>query len=163
MRAISRSLASALLLLLAACHYDLDRDLPSVTIPGSDLTGPLPTLFSLGVQSADEAGYDAGLVKDAKLRHLRLRIAPHDAPVGNFDFLESVRVFVDRAEGAPEPRECARLDPVPRGATTIALEPLGVDLAAYLETGAKITGLAVGRFPEADVTIDGDLSVRLYF
>jgi hypothetical protein len=157
-----------LLPLLTACgavHFDVDQDLDQSTVTGSVLGGVLPALLpnplKLNIDiKAEVAKRGTGPAKKALLKSLTLSITPHDAPVGNFDFLDEVHLFVE----APsiDKAEVAKLAPVPKSATKLDFTIVeGVDLLPYVNAGATISATATGTQPRMDTSFDGHVTVEV--
>jgi hypothetical protein len=155
-----------LLPLLTACgavHFDVDSDLDATTVNGSPLGGVLPSFLPNPVKlnvdlKAEVAKRGTGPAKAAFLKALTLSITPHDAPQGNFDFIDSVHLFVE-ASGVTK-AEVAKLDPVPRSQTKLTFDLIdGVDLLPYINAGAEITATAMGSAPSMTTTFDGHVTI----
>lgn len=161
----------AVALLSSGCGliaFDVDQDLPQQTVAGSALGGLLPgTLLATPLQvdfKSETEKRNTGPATSANLKLLRFQLTPHDAPMGNFDFLDEVHVFIDAPSNASLPkREIASLAPVPKGQTTIVLDVApGVDLLPYGNAGAEITASATGHQPQMDVTFDGHVTITIH-
>jgi hypothetical protein len=148
--------------------FDVDQDLPAQEVQGSALGGVLPgflaaTPLQVDFKSETEKR-NTGPATSANLKLLRFQLTPHDAPIGNFDFLDEVHVFIDApSNGSLPKREIASLAPVPKGQTTLILNVTpGVDLLPYGNAGAEITASATGHQPSMNVTFDGHVTVTIH-
>jgi hypothetical protein len=148
--------------------FDVDQDLPPQMIQGSVLGGLLPSFLAptplhIDIKSETQKR-DTGPASSANLKLLRFQLTPHDAPSGNFDFLDEVHIFIESpSNGALARREIATLAPVPKGATTLTLTIVpGIDLLPYINAGAQITATATGREPSMNVTFDGHITVTVH-
>ncbi len=153
-------------------HFDVTEDIEEQRIEGDPIAAMLasfldePVAISLNVE--EEVGArDGGVAKEVSLRQLVFRIT--DTAVGtgdldNFDFLESLQVYVEStAEGSTLPRVLvAEMPTIPDGLVELDLDVVdGVDLLPYLEGGARIATDAVGAPPADDVTFDGQAELRI--
>jgi hypothetical protein len=169
MRGLIRAAFVVLLLPLAGCSvldFDIERDLREQRIEGSPLGGLLGDFFEipLDVDLASEvAAHDAGGVEAVRFTELTLRITDTARDAGDtddFDFLDRIEIFIEstRAGTMLERQLVAQLDPVPDGATTIALDTIeSVNLKPYVEEGSRITSSGEGTAPPDDVTFDGHM------
>jgi hypothetical protein len=151
--------------------FDIERDLPEQRVNGSIVSmlldglidNPIPMEIDL---EQEIAARDAGVACGATLTSLTFSITPSSigaADQDDFDFVEGITIHVEssRSSTSLPRRTLADLDPVPRGATTLALNPSGVDLLPYIEEGAVITSAARGSSPPDDVTFDGRYVVEV--
>jgi hypothetical protein len=173
----ARSLSSLLplaLALLPGCgliSFDIERDLPEQRVNGSIVSSLLDGLIDnpipMDIDLEQEiAARDAGAACGATLTSLTFSITPTGVGSGDqddFDFVEAVTLHVQSslASSSLPKRTLADLDPVPRGATTLSLDPSGVDLLPYIEEGAVITSEARGSSPPDDVTFVGRYVVEV--
>lgn len=178
------ALCTVLFVLASACgkdpltlEFDVDKDLPEQSIPGSLAPCQLP--ISVGVlddpfevtitQAEDfpEQNTDVQHVRSAKVRELRLSIAATSSEP-DWDFLDALNLFVEasgleRKLVASIGEETESGEPIADGATTLDLEPEGVNLAPYIKAngGFTITSEAVGCAPAQEVRFTGRLEVRI--
>ena len=154
-----------------AISFDVSQSVPEQEVPGSPLGGLLPSFlpqpFPVTIDVEQEtAKRSTGPARSANLKSVKFEITPHDAPSGNFDFVDEIHIFVAPASssGSSLPSvEIANLQPVPQGQTTISLTIVpGVDLLPYINAGASISATASGHSPPATVTYDGTVTVTIH-
>ena len=156
---------------LAGCGklgFDVGQDLQEQRVTGSALGGILPSFLAAPIPlqvdlKAETEKRNTGPASHAYLKSLTLSATPRSAPSGNFDFLESVHIYVAQRGGGTLPKvEIATLQPVPKGQTTVSFVIVpDVDLLPYINVGAEITATASGRQPQKDFTFDGHLEVTI--
>ncbi len=151
---------------VASCgiaDFDLDQPLPEQRIDGSNLPGPLASLFQIPVTLDLEAEIQkrtTGPIDSVTLTSLSLDITTTDLPSGDRDdwsFVEEIHVFVRSSQtGSALPRvEIARAAS-PGSVPTIEFEIVpGVDLKPYVDEGSVVESTGRGRVPEDDVSYDG--------
>ena len=164
----------ALAAALAACEntptlrFQVDKQIPQQTIDGSlapcqiaqvfpFLQAPLQMTFSQQ-QDFPEQNTDVQRITSAKLDTLTLTVTSGEP---NWDFLETLDIFVE-ADGLST-ELVAVLDPVPDGATTITLQPTGLQLAPYVKApgGFTMTSEATGCPPAQDTTFTGQVILNI--
>jgi hypothetical protein len=172
MRPAFRVVTVAVALALGACdsiaEFDVSQDIPEQTVQGNPLGALLPSFLpqpfaiTIDVESETEKR-DTGPASSASLSSLGFSITPHDAPRGNFDFVDEIHIFVEATRGTTLPKvEIANLVPVPKGQTTLSLKIVpNVDLLPYIEAGATISAQASGRMPAAETKYDGRVVVTV--
>lgn len=168
MRSSLRLIAPLLVFVMSGCGligFDVSQDIPEDTVPGSALGGLLPALFSVPLTidlEAEQAKRDTGPVSSASLKSLSFAATPHNAPMGNFDFIDELHVSIARSDAPNDKVEIAKLAPVPKGKTSISLQPIdGVDLLPYIKAGATVTGSGSGHQPTQDFSYDGSITLHL--
>lgn len=164
-----RAAAVAVLAVLASTCSDLDNidvgATGTATIPEGTVIDELLGDFAfLGFDGFDisqsqefrNQGYSRDQIDSVRVAGFTLAIVdPADA---NFDFLDSIRFFVE-AEGLPR-IEIAVLDPVPVGVAAVELELADAELADYATAESMtITSEASGRRPPAETTIEADVTL----
>lgn len=168
-------LASLPVLLLAGGCADLfsfsvRENIPEQRVTGSgsagglaDLLGDVPITVNL---AEEQSARSLGPLGSASVSALSLRItdtAQSGGDVDNFDFLDSIQVFVSSsAPGSSLPRVLvAELDPIPTGLQVIDLDVTGVNIKPQIEEGSIIEAAATGTVPADDVTFDGTLTLTV--
>jgi hypothetical protein len=162
---MSRVLPLALFFSCGAVSFDVQQDLQQETVSGNPLGGLLgsfvanPFKFTIDI-NAEVQKRGTGPAHSAQLKSLSLAITPHSAPVGNFDFLTEVHLFV---EGTGLSKvEVANVTSVPKGATTLDFNITpNVDLLPYINAGGDISATASGTQPAQDTSFDGSLTVTV--
>ena len=87
---------------------------------------------------------------------VRLTIIPPSQSGQTWDFLDSIELFADVPGDNQPPVLVAKLDPVPRGQTTIVINGTGADISDIASHDTfEVTGQVSGRPPCADVHFDG--------
>jgi hypothetical protein len=166
-----KALVLAMAVAAAGCGalaFDVSQDVPEQQVPGSPLGGLLPsflpTPFPITINIEQEtAKRSTGPARSANLKQVQFRITPHDAPSGNFDFVDEIHIYVEPTSGALPKVEIANLKPVPKGQTTLDLHIVpDIDLLPYINVGAKISATASGRQPAQTVTYDGSVTVTVH-
>jgi hypothetical protein len=174
MRSIARPLAGLALFCapfaLASCSsldFDVTEPIPAQTVQGSPLGGVLPAgILSFPLQvnlQAQEQSHGTGPASSVTLSGMSLTIT--DTSSGqNWDFVSSITVTI--ADGCNHPSmQVAQLNPVPKGQTTINLQPDGVNLIPYIQcsSGSTVTSTASGSVPMHDTTFDGQATFHVGF
>jgi hypothetical protein len=119
-----------------------------------------PFKFSIDI-NAEVAKHGTGPATSAALESLSLSITPHNAPTGNFDFLQEVHLFVE-ADGLAK-LEIANVIMVPKGSVIINFTILpSINLLPYIQAGANISATAVGTQPSQDTSFDGHVTVLVH-
>ena len=153
-----------------AISFDVSQAVPEQSVPGSPLGGILPSFlpqpFPITIDVKQEtAKRSTGQATSANLKSVTFQVTPHDAPSGNFDFVDEIHIFVapSSSSGSPLPMtEIANLAPVPKGQTKIELNVVPkIDRLPYIEAGAEISAIASGHAPPATVTYDGTVVVTI--
>jgi hypothetical protein len=151
--------------------FDVSQSVPEEQVPGSPLGGLLPSFlpqpFPITIDVQQEtAKRSTGPARSANLKSVSFAITPHDAPSGNFDFVDEIHIFVapSSSSGSSLPMaEIANLAPVPTGQTTIELTIVpSIDLLPYINAGASISATASGHSPPQTVTYDGTVVVTIH-
>ena len=169
-----KTLALAVALAATGCgaiSFDVSQAVPEQQVPGSPLGGLLPSFLpqpfpvTIDVQQETQKR-STGPASSANLKQVEFQITPHDAPRGNFDFVDEIHIFVapSSSSGSSLPMvEIANLKPVPKGQTKIDLTIVrGVDLLPYINAGASISATASGHQPAETVTYDGTVVVTVH-
>ncbi|MDB4969501.1 MAG: hypothetical protein JWN44_5190 [Myxococcales bacterium] len=151
-----------------AISFDVDQAVPEQQVNGSPLGAllgsflPQPFAININVKQETEKR-STGPATSANVKQIAFRATPHDAPRGNFDFVDEIHIFVAAPAGSTLPMvEIARLAPVPKGLTTLQLDIVpGVDLLPYINAGATISATATGRQPAQTITYDGSVTVTI--
>lgn len=182
----SRSLPAvfALSILAAGCgkdpltlEFDIEKDIPQQTIPGSLAPCQLP--IAVGVlddpfvvtitQQEDfpEQNTDVQHVRSARVREISLSLTA-TSPEPDWDFLDALTLFVEasgleRKLVASIGLESDSQKPIEEGATTLDLEPKRLNLAPYIKAngGFTMTSEAVGCAPAQDAQFTGRLEVHV--
>lgn len=173
----------ALFALVAGCgdlapriHFQVDKKLPEQVIESSITPCQLSALFPWAdpfqmtiTQEGDfpEQDTDVQHVTRAKIDSLRLSLVTSSAEP-TWDFLDTLEVSVEAED--LEKRLIASVGEgtasdtaIPDGATTLDLDPAGVNLAPYLKAngGFTLSSVATGCPPENDATFDGRVVMNL--
>jgi hypothetical protein len=140
-------------------------------VPGSPLGGLLPSFLpspvplNLDVKS-ETAKRNTGPATSANLKAISFSALPHSSPMGNFDFVDEIHIFIAPAQGSSSAlpmKEIASLKPVPKGQTTINLNVLpSVDLLPYINAGAQLSASASGRPPMQNFDYDGVVTITVH-
>ncbi len=160
---------------VGAGAFEVDVALQEQRVSGSPLGGLLSGFFDVPVPlnvdlAAETAARDTRPAQHVRLIDLTLSITATeeaDGDTDDFDFLDSVDVYVESAQsGSSLPRvRVATLYPAPRGARTVSFETdTSIDLLPYINEGARLTSSARGHAPPDDVSFDGRaaLSVEVF-
>lgn len=179
-----RLLALAIVVVATGCgkdpltlEFDIDKDIPEQSIPGSIAPCQLP--IPVGVlddpfavvitQEEDfpEQNTDVQHVRSARVREISLSIAPTSSEP-DWDFLDAISLFVEavsleRKLVASIGLESESALPIEDGATRLDLEPERLNLAPYIKAngGFTMTSEAVGCAPSQEVRFIGRLEVRI--
>ncbi|MBL8954057.1 MAG: hypothetical protein JNK82_24990 [Myxococcaceae bacterium] len=158
---------AALFFTLCSCgavSFGVEQDLPRQDIQGSLLGGVLPSFLPTSSRftidlSAEVQKRGTGPARAAYLKTLTLVIAPN-TPSASFDFLDDVHLF---AEGPGLAKvEIAKLQPVPKGLTTLKFEIVpDVDLLPYINAGATLSASASATQPRTDTSFTGKVEVEV--
>lgn len=160
---------------LGAITIDLaisDQKIPGYLSPqaqslcSSNLAGTVPidsdilTPISFSIKGSDEfEGRSTIGFAHVEVDAITLNIIPPSQAGQTWDFLDSIELYAQVVGSADPPVLVARLDPVPRGQTTIVIKGTGQDIADIASADQfRITGKVTGRPPCADVHFDGDAS-----
>ncbi len=161
-------LGLALLLAASGCgtqDFTVESDLPAQTVQGDALGGLLgsvfPSAFTVSIDlKAEEQKRDTGPASHVYLKSISLAITPHDAPAGNFDFLDEIHLFAAPMAAPDQKVEIASKVPVPKGAASLTLDVVpNVDLISDVQGGTEITATAKGRAPSQSTSIDGHVVI----
>lgn len=163
MMRLRASLAAFAFVACGAISFTLDQDLSEQRIPGSLLGGLLPSFlptFPLTFDvKAETAKRNTGPASAVLLESFTLSTT-NTAPGGNFDFLQSLDIFVS-APGLSEVK-LASMPKLDKGATTITMTIVpNVNMLAYVNAGATIRASATGSQPSQDVTFVGKVVIRV--
>lgn len=157
-------------------HFQVDKELPDQVIENSITPCQFAALFPWAdpfqmtiTQEEDfpEQDTDVQHVTRAKIDSLRLSLLTSSAEP-TWDFLDSLEVYIEAED--LEKRLVASIGeetdsgtPIPDGATTLDLEPMGVNLAPYLKAngGFTLSSEATGCPPENDATFDGRVVLNI--
>jgi hypothetical protein len=143
--------------------FEVERNIAEERIPGSEAGGPLEGLAGargdLDVRVEIEER-SISEISEIRFRGMTLHITPTAVEAGDsddFDFVDSVEVFVEGPEGSALPRlQIASRQGVPDGMTELEVPPVGQpDLLPYVDAGGFLTLHATGMLPPDDVTFDG--------
>jgi hypothetical protein len=160
---------AAFALALVACgavSFDVDVAVPEQQIAGSLVGGLLPAFlpnpFTLNVDiKAETAKRNTGPATSANIKSIVFQATPHDSPSGNFDFVDTIHIFVE-APALPK-KEVASLEPVPKGTSKLDLVIIkGVDILPYVSAGATLSATATGRQPSKNFTFDGTVIITVH-
>jgi hypothetical protein len=158
----------ALLALSAGCgliKFDVSEDIPQQTIQGSPLAGILPSFLN-GPQNIDVSEqvdkHDTSIASSATLKTLRF----DSTSGGTFDFVDSISISIapaDTTTSSLPTVEIANLNPVPKGESSIELEPdPGVNLLPYVKIDSNITATATGTAPSQDFSFTGHIVITVH-
>ena len=164
--------------------FAIPLDISEQTIPGSfpaSLQGACnPTIQGVGTLAPDAITPVSFTLKDSKqlqgqsfvrfakvvLERVTLTILIPPSQAGQtWDFIDSVSIYADDPATPDPPVLVAKLDPVPRGLTTMVIPGTGVDISDIASADRfTVSGTVTGRPPCADVHFDGkadfDVSLR---
>ncbi len=166
MRAIYSLLVFLLVLPFCGCkkvdeltQFNMVHD-ATVIIPSSAGINLPFNVFSPSVTSNSEATFAVNdtrkdLIEEIKLTHLSLRV---DSPSnGNFNFLESVSIFIN-ASGLPETKIAWRDEIPANGSTTIDLSTSTADIKEYIKKDEF--SLRVSTVTDEVITQDHQINVH---
>lgn len=129
----------------------------TVPIPIGLFNIPTPKITTNSESTFDSENTHKDLVEQAILDRLKLEItSPTD---GDFDFLESIKVYIS-AEGLDEVL-IASLTTIPEGLKVIELNPVGQNLEAYVKKDE--INLRVETQTDEILTRDYDLKIHTEF
>jgi hypothetical protein len=168
----ARAVAIFCALAVAGCgviSFDVDQAVPEQQVNGSPLAAllgsflPQPFAITIDIKQETEKR-STGPARSANLKEIAFRATPHDAPRGNFDFVDEIHIFIAAQGSSTLPMvEIATLKPVPKGLTTLKLDIVpGIDLLPYINAGATISATATGRQPAQTITYDGSVTVTVH-
>ncbi len=169
-----KAIAIAFTVAAAGCgalSFDVSQGVPEQQVPGRPLGGLLPSFLpqpfpvTINVQQETQKR-STGPASSANLKQVEFQITPHNAPSGNFDFVDEIHIYVAPSSSSSSSLpmvEIANLKPVPKGQMTsdLAIVP-GVDLLPYINAGASISASASGHQPPQTVTYDGTVVVTVH-
>jgi hypothetical protein len=144
---------------LAACgitDFDVSQPVPSQTVPGSPLPGPLAAVFPIPLSldlSQQIKSMDTGPISSVTLSSLGLTITS----AGDWSFVSEIDVYVSSTKsGSTLPRvEIAHVtSPGPTTSLSFDVDS-SVDLNPYINEGSEVDGEGSGQAPAMDVTYDG--------
>ncbi len=169
MRAICSLVLCTLFLFFCGCkkvdeltQFNMEYD-ALVVIPSSSGINLPFNVFSPSVTSNAEATFAVNdtrkdLIEEIRLTELNLRV---DSPSnGNFDFLESIDIFIN-ADGLDETKIAWRQDIPENGSTTIDLSTTTVDIKEYIKKD-EFT-LRVSTVTDQTITQDHQINVHSVF
>ncbi|OON68389.1 hypothetical protein [Hymenobacter sp. CRA2] len=165
-------LFAALVLIGAASCKKLDKlltfyieDTQNIRVPGSGLPiGSMLPISPVAVSTRSEERFQnentrADLVKDVSLNKLTLTVT--DPSTANFDFLESITLYIstDNTDRVP----LASLSNVPTGAKTIELQPSGTKLDKYVKAPSYTltTEARIRRAVGQDINVRSDARFKV--
>jgi hypothetical protein len=167
-------LSTFVLLACSGCGlgFNIDRDLPEQTVPGSPLGGLLGGLFELPIAievnlEEETAARNTGPAKRVTLTSLKLHVtetAETEPGSDDLSFIDSVDVYISSSlpESNLEPQLIATLGKVQRGEREVAFDTFTeVNLKAYVEEGARLNTTAQGTAPPDEVTFAGAIRLRV--
>jgi hypothetical protein len=182
------SLALATLTTTFACsdttltRFNVDERLEETTVQGVGFGNVLPlTLSELNADIEQQESYgqeDFDYVTEIRMTSLSLAIVEaSDDPVrdsfedgneDNFDFVESLNLYIQANIGGTEQKESiaflASTDPqIATSSRRISLETTGIDILDYVEAdgGYQVVIEGSGNVPPDDVIFNGDVVYRV--
>jgi hypothetical protein len=170
---MKRALLLTAVLVMSGCGalgFDVSQTIPQQTVPGSPLGGLLPSFlpspFPINIDvKQQEAMHGTGPATSANLKSLTFQALPHDKPSGNFNFVDSIQVFV-AAPNLPMV-QIAQTPSTFKGNGTVQVTTLSLDvvpnvnLLPYINAGATISAQATGRQPAQDFSYDGSVVITI--
>jgi hypothetical protein len=168
---VALGLLTAVALTSASCGViplHTGYDLAEQRVMGSPVGGLGGTLLDMPIEvdiDAETAARDTGPAESVYLTSFTLSITPTAEPAGDtddFDFVDSVEVFITGRAGSSLPRiRIASIANVPAGARTLVFAVEGHELLPYFREGAWIEATGTGTAPPDDVTYDGHLELAI--
>lgn len=149
----------AIIFVAAGCgvtDFDITQPIPSQTVMGSPLPGPLAALFPIPLNldiSQQIKAMDTGPIGSVTLKSLSLTITSS----GDWSFVDEIDVTVaSTLSGTALPKvEIAHVTS-PGAVTTMKFAVDGtVNLKPYIDEGSEVDGQSMGHAPSSDVTYDG--------
>ena len=167
-RAYDRTMRVLVLALVTACgvaDFDVAQPIPSQTVQGSSLPGPLAALFPIPLSlDIDQqiAAMHTGPIDSVTLESLELDItSPASA---DWSFVTSIEVYVSSTmQGSALPKVMIASVSSPGAVQKLdfTIAP-GVNLKPYIDEGSDVEGDASGNAPAQDVTYDGSSSFHVH-
>ena len=182
------SLALATLTTTFACsdttltRFNVDERLEETTVQGVGFGNVLPlTLSELNADIEQQESYgqeDFDYVTEIRMTSLSLAIVEasddperdsfEDGNEDNFDFVESLNLYIQANIGGTEQKESiaflASTDPqIATSSRRISLETTGIDILDYVEadSGYQVVIEGSGNVPPDDVIFNGDVVYRV--
>ena len=109
--------------------------IPGITyLPGASLSIPGFTVTSTSQSTFKDNNTSANYVQDVTLDRLTLTVT--NPSTQNFDFLNSISIYIATDAAGSNKVLLASLSPVPTGQTSISLMPTSAKLDQYLKSGS---------------------------
>jgi hypothetical protein len=139
--------------------FNIEQAVPEQMIQGSNIPGPIATLFPLPLSldlSSKIKAQETGPIKSVTLASLELNIkVPTDGSV-DWSFVDQVDVFVESTRsGSSLPKTKIASVTSPTGQVLKFVVDGSVNLKPYVDEGAKVDSSGTGRAPTKDLTYDG--------
>ena len=149
----------AILAVVAGCgatDFDITQPIPSQTVQGSPLPGPLASLFPIPLSldiSQQIKAMNTGPIGSVTLKSLSLTITSS----GDWSFVDEVDVFVSSTKaGTSLPKvEIAHVTSPGAVMTMNFTCDETVNIKPYVDEGSQVDGQSMGHAPASDVTYDG--------
>lgn len=182
-RTFAASLSLISILALTGCddpvklRFQVSKGIPENTIPASlalcDVPLPVPLLanpFEVVItqeQDFPEQNTEVNKIESAKLDSLSLTLTPSSAET-SWDFLTALELYAEaqdlpRALIASIGTNTESGIAIPPGATTLQLQPAGLQLAPYIKAtgGFTLSSEATGCPPDQDATFTGQVRINV--
>lgn len=182
-RTFAASLSLISILALAGCddpvklRFQVDKAIPEQTIPASlalcDVPITVPLLadpFAVVItqdQDFPEQNTNVNKIESAKLDSLSLTLTPASAEP-SWDFLTALELYAEaqdlpRALVASIGTDTDSGVAIPTGATTLNLQPAGLQLAPYIKAngGFTLSSEATGCPPDQDAKFTGQVRINV--
>lgn len=139
--------------------FNIEQKVPEQMVQGSNIPGPLATLFPLPLSldlSSQIKAQETGPIKSVTLSSLELTIRmPTDGSV-DWTFVDQVDVFVASTKsGTTLPKTKIASVTSPKGQVMHFVVDGSVNLKPYVDEGAQVDSSGTGRAPTQDLTYDG--------
>lgn len=144
--------------------FDISQPVPSQTIQGSNLPGPLASVFpiplSLDLDSKIKA-QNTGPIDSVTLHELTLDIT---STGGDWSFVSKIDVYVESTkQGTTLPKTHIAAVSSPGKVRSLSFDVDGdVNLKPYIEEGSQVDSSGSGTAPSQDVTYNGKATFTVH-
>jgi hypothetical protein len=151
----------AVIAALAGCgvaDFDISQPIPSQTVQGSPLPGPLASLFAVPLNldiSQQIKAMNTGPISSVTLKSLELTITSSG---GDWSFVNEIDVTVSSTKSGTSLPKVEISHVTSPGKVTVMnfTVDTSVDLNPYINEGSEVDGTSTGNAPAESVTYDGE-------
>jgi hypothetical protein len=138
--------------------FDITQAIPSETVAGSPLPGPLASLFAIPLDldiSQQIKSMDTGPISSVNLHSLTLTITSTGS---DWSFVNEIDVYVSSTKSGTTLPKVEIAHVTSPGMVTVMrfVVDATIDLDPYINEGSEVAGQGMGQAPMMNVTYDGE-------